>query len=86
MIDGYARIGNVSMARESFDHIPLRNVVSWNIMLALCVRCNLYSECLTLFDRMIDGGEVKPNEATLVSAWTTCASLGRLDRGNWVHS
>ncbi|KAE8055546.1 hypothetical protein FH972_012379 [Carpinus fangiana] len=86
MIVGYARIGNVSVAREFFDRIPLRNVVSWNIMLALCVRCKLYSECLTMFDRMIDGGEVKPNEATLVSALTECASLGRLDRGNWVHS
>jgi pentatricopeptide repeat protein len=78
MIDRYARTGSVSVAREFFDRIPLRNVVSWNIMLALCVRCKLYSECLTLFDRMIDGGEVKPNEATLVSALTACASLGGL--------
>jgi pentatricopeptide repeat protein len=86
MIDGYARIGNVSVAREFFDRMPLQNVVSWNIMLALCVRCKHYSECLTLFDMMIDGGEVKPNEATLVSVLTACANLGRLERGNWVHS
>ncbi|OVA15306.1 Pentatricopeptide repeat [Macleaya cordata] len=35
---------------------------------------------------MIEGGDVKPNEATLVSVLTASASLGSLDRGIWVHS
>lgn len=86
MIDGYARIGNVLVAREFFDQMPLQNVVSWNTMLALYVRYKHYGECLTLFDRMIDGGDVRPNEATLMSVLTACANLGRLDRGSWVHS
>uniref|UniRef100_A0A2N9H8A1 Pentacotripeptide-repeat region of PRORP domain-containing protein n=1 Tax=Fagus sylvatica TaxID=28930 RepID=A0A2N9H8A1_FAGSY len=86
MIDGYARIGNVLVARYFFDQMPLQNVVSWNMMLALYVRSKDYNECLRLFDSMIEGGEAKPNEATLVSVLTACANLGSLDRGKWVHS
>ncbi|GFZ02035.1 pentatricopeptide repeat (PPR) superfamily protein [Actinidia rufa] len=86
LIDGYARVGNVPVAREFFDQMPLRNVVSWNTMLALYVRSKDYSECLKLFDGMVEGGVAKPNEATLVSVLTACAHLGRLDRGEWVHT
>ena len=57
MIDGYARIGNVLVARYFFYQMPLRNVVSWNMMLALYVRSKDYNECLRLFDSMIEGGE-----------------------------
>ncbi|KAJ7952636.1 Pentatricopeptide repeat-containing protein [Quillaja saponaria] len=86
MIDGHARIGDVLGARELFDRMPSRNVVSWNTILALYVRCKDYSECLGLFDRMVETGDAMPNEATLVSVLTACAKLGRLDKGNWVHS
>ncbi|GMY26665.1 pentatricopeptide repeat-containing protein At4g18840-like [Fagus crenata] len=79
-------IGNVLVARYFFDQMPLRNVVSWNMMLALYVWSKDYNECLRLFDSMIEGGEAKPNEATLVNVLTACANLGSLDRGKWVHS
>ncbi|PIA32590.1 hypothetical protein AQUCO_04400052v1 [Aquilegia coerulea] len=86
MIDGYARIGNVSAARELFDQMKKRNVVSWNTILALYVRSKNNEECFKLFDRMINSGEVRPNEATLVSVLTACAKLGKLDIGIWIHS
>ncbi|GMH28817.1 hypothetical protein Nepgr_030660 [Nepenthes gracilis] len=66
--------------------MPNQNVVSWNTMLALFVRCKKYAECFDLFDKMIQEGESLPNEATLVSVLTACANLGRLDKGKWVHS
>lgn len=86
MVDGYAGIGDVVSARAFFDRMPHRNVVTWNTMLALLARCKKYDECLELFDRMMDGKEAKPNEATLVSVLTACGYLGRLDKGKWVHT
>ncbi|KAI5655844.1 hypothetical protein M9H77_33031 [Catharanthus roseus] len=86
MIDGYAREGNKNAARMLFDEMDFRNVISWNIMLALYVRLKDYNECLRLFDKIFDGGNMEPNEATLVSVLTSCAYLGRLDRGEWIHS
>lgn len=86
MIDGYARKLNVISAREFFNQMPQRNIVSWNTILAFYVRCKDYSECLRMFDKMIELGESKPNAATLMSVLTASANLGRLDKGKWVHS
>ncbi|MED6124852.1 hypothetical protein PIB30_062866 [Stylosanthes scabra] len=76
----------VAGACELFDLMPVRNVVSWNSMLALYVRIKNFSECLRMFERMMESGEVVPNEATMVSVLTACANLGRIDVGTWVHS
>ncbi|KAF3449502.1 hypothetical protein FNV43_RR10230 [Rhamnella rubrinervis] len=65
MIDGYARKLNVILACEFFNRMPLRNIVSWNTILALYVRCKDYSECLRMFDSMMELGDTKPNAATL---------------------
>ncbi|KAJ4836392.1 hypothetical protein Tsubulata_921514 [Turnera subulata] len=85
MIDGYAKIRNVSMAREFFDRMPFPNVVSWNVMLALYLRCKDYGQCLKLFDQMV-GGDVRPNEASLVSVLTACGNFGRIQEGKWIRS
>nr|XP_027080162.1 pentatricopeptide repeat-containing protein At3g29230-like [Coffea arabica]XP_027080163.1 pentatricopeptide repeat-containing protein At3g29230-like [Coffea arabica] len=86
MIDGYARSGNKDGARMLFDQMDCRNMVSWTSMLALYVRLKDYSECLRLFDEMMVEGDVQPNEAILVSVLISCGHLGRLDRGQWIHS
>ncbi|KAK1374917.1 Pentatricopeptide repeat-containing protein [Heracleum sosnowskyi] len=86
LIDGFARVGNVVAAIECFDRLAVRNVVSWNTVLALYVRVKKYGECLRLFDRMIAEGDVRPNEASVMSVLTACAHLTELDRGKWIHS
>ncbi|VFQ65043.1 unnamed protein product [Cuscuta campestris] len=86
LIDGYSQIGDVIAARSLFDRMGRRNVVSWNCLMALYVRIKDCDECLRLFDRMMMEGDVKPNEATLMSVLTACAHLRRLDRGQWIHS
>lgn len=88
MIDGCAKVGNVSLSIGFFNQMPVtvRNVVTWNSVLALHVRVKDFEECLRLFDRMVESGEAMPNEATLVSVLTACANLGRLSVGMWVHS
>uniref|UniRef100_A0A7N0SYN2 Chlororespiratory reduction 4 n=1 Tax=Kalanchoe fedtschenkoi TaxID=63787 RepID=A0A7N0SYN2_KALFE len=84
MLDGYAKVGNVVAARDLFDRMRRRNVISWNTMLALYVRVKDFGECLQLFDAMNEG-DVRPNDATLVSVLTACANLGALHRGKSVH-
>lgn len=86
MIDGYARNGDISVARELFDEMPVRNLVSWNVLLALYTRLHRYKECLDLFEQMLSADKVKPNKATFVSVLTSCANLGQLNRGKWIHS
>ncbi|KAK9076587.1 hypothetical protein SSX86_004921 [Deinandra increscens subsp. villosa] len=85
LVDGYAKMGDGVLARKFFEWMPCRNVVSWNTLLGLYVRSKNYEECLALFDDMLEQ-VVKPNEATVMSVLTACAHLGRLDKGEWVHS
>ncbi|KAF8109807.1 hypothetical protein N665_0091s0036 [Sinapis alba] len=86
MIDGYAAAGDVVMARVFFDRMPRRNVVSWNTILALYVRNKNYTECLRLYEEMVDKGDgFKPNKASITSVLTACGKLGRIDIGKRIH-
>ncbi|KAD5316875.1 hypothetical protein E3N88_16821 [Mikania micrantha] len=85
LIDGYAKMGDIVLARKFFEWMPCRNVVSWNTLLGLYVRSRNFHECLALFSDMLEQG-VKANEATFTSVLTACAHLGRLDKGEWIHS
>lgn len=85
MLLGYGKSCAILLARELFDAMPSPNLISWNTILAAYVRAKDYRECLSLFDRMMAMG-IRPSEATLVSVLTSCAHLGDLDRGKWVHS
>ncbi|XP_010419409.1 PREDICTED: pentatricopeptide repeat-containing protein At3g29230-like [Camelina sativa] len=87
MIDGYAAVGDVTMARGFFNRMPRRNVVSWNTILALYVRIKDYTECLRLYEVMVDKGDgLKPNKACFMSALTACGYLGRIEIGRQIHS
>ncbi|KAG2295723.1 pentatricopeptide repeat-containing protein At1g08070, chloroplastic [Brassica napus] len=86
MIDGYAAAGDVVMARVFFDRMPRRNVVCWNTILALYVRNKNYTECLRLYEEMVDKGDgFKPNKASITSVLTACGKLGRVDIGKRIH-
>ncbi|KAL0318411.1 UNVERIFIED_CONTAM: Pentatricopeptide repeat-containing protein [Sesamum angustifolium] len=63
--------------------MPVRNDVSWAVMISGFVSCGSYTDALRYFNDM--SCELKPNEAVLVCALSACAKLGSLDQGNWIH-
>ncbi|KAL5975813.1 hypothetical protein ACLOJK_020141 [Asimina triloba] len=85
LIDGYAKSGDVQMARKLFEEMPERNTISWSVMIAAYTRVNDFEEALSLFQQMQETG-TRPNESILVSVLTSCAHLGALTHGLWVHS
>ncbi|KAJ4828813.1 hypothetical protein Tsubulata_044141, partial [Turnera subulata] len=52
-------------------------------MIARWVTPNHYT--FPLVAKMV-GGDVRPNEATLVSVLTACGNFGRIEEGKWIHS
>lgn len=84
MISGYARTGDMSKARELFDEMPERNVISWSAVIAGYVQVGLSKDALGVF-ALMQAGPDRPNEATLVSVLGACAHLGALEQGKWVH-
>ncbi|ONK77861.1 uncharacterized protein A4U43_C02F11550 [Asparagus officinalis] len=85
LVDMYAKCGCVDKARKLFDEMPCHDVVAWSAMISGYNQGNRCREALELFNKM-QTGNVDPNEVTMVSVLSSCAVLGALETGKWVHS
>jgi pentatricopeptide repeat protein len=80
----YVKCGNLENARQMFDRMPERNVVSWNAIIVGYSRKGYHREALTFFKEMQVQG-VKPNSITIVSVLPACADLLALEQGKQIH-
>lgn len=85
LIDMYLKCGDADSARKVFYEMPLRNVVSWNSMISGLAQKGDFREALSMFRKMQDK-KVKLDEFTLVAVLNSCANLGALDLGKWIHA
>ncbi|KAI3909450.1 hypothetical protein MKW92_040322, partial [Papaver armeniacum] len=86
MIVGFVHCDLIEDAVELFKEMPIRDVVSWTMMISCYSRSeDEYKEALKLFKLMIVDGEVRPNEFTFDSVLRACSRLGGLDEGRMVH-
>ncbi|KAJ7533917.1 hypothetical protein O6H91_13G071000 [Diphasiastrum complanatum] len=80
LVDMYAKCGNLKSASEVFYRMPVRNVVSWNAMIAGSAKHGNADGVFKLFGEMLQENIV-PNKTTFVSILSLCSHLGLLDRG-----
>lgn len=85
MLTGYAKQGKLADARELFDRMPERNVVSWSTLISMYAQFGRFKEALDAFNEMQVYG-IQPNQAAVVGALSACGSLGALDQGMWIHA
>ncbi|PIA28798.1 hypothetical protein AQUCO_06600011v1 [Aquilegia coerulea] len=85
LMDAYAKCGDVSVARKVFDGITLRDVVSWNSMIASYAQTGLSIEALEVFYEMLKEREVEFNDVTLSIVLLACAHAGALQLGKCIH-
>ncbi|KAJ7297946.1 hypothetical protein O6H91_10G005100 [Diphasiastrum complanatum] len=85
LVDMYAKCGCTGDARELFNNMSERNVVSWNVMMAGYAQNGLGKEALALFEQMKQEG-VQPDHVTFVLLLKACASLAALEQGKQLHS
>eukprot|EP01018_Ginkgo_biloba_P026381 Gb_16448 [translate_table: standard] len=80
----YAKCGSMDCAREVFDKMLKTDVVSWNTIIVGYIQNGYAHEALTLFKQM-QLADMTPNLVTMVSAIQSCAHLGALKQGKWIH-
>nr|ABR17838.1 unknown [Picea sitchensis] len=80
----YTKCGSLENARQVFDRMPKRDVVSWNAIIAGYSQNGQPYEALALFSEMQVNG-IKPNSSTLVSVMPVCAHLLALEQGKQIH-
>ncbi|KAM1556126.1 hypothetical protein ACFX15_039202 [Malus domestica] len=85
LIDMYSKCGSVSCAQRVFDGMNDRNTVSWNSLITCYEQNGPASEALEVFVKMMECG-FKPDELTLASVVSACASLSAIKEGQQIHA
>ncbi|XP_057821304.2 pentatricopeptide repeat-containing protein At3g12770-like isoform X2 [Cryptomeria japonica] len=84
LVDMYAKCGSIDQARELFDKMPQRDVVSWTAMIVGYAQNGFVEKALETFKQM-QCAAVKPNSTTFASILPACAKMGALEQGMNIH-
>ncbi|XP_014492252.1 pentatricopeptide repeat-containing protein At2g13600 [Vigna radiata var. radiata] len=85
LVDMYSKCGVVISAQKAFDEMVVRNIVSWNSLITCYEQNGPAEKALEVFVRMMDNG-VEPDEITLASVVSACASLSATREGLQIHA
>lgn len=80
LIDMYAKCGSLERAREVFEKMRRKNVISWTSMINASAMHGDAVNALGLFNRMKDEN-VEPNGVTFVGVLYACSHAGFVDEG-----
>ncbi|GAB2210343.1 hypothetical protein Droror1_Dr00015608 [Drosera rotundifolia] len=83
MITAYSQSGDVRRAREYFDKMPHRNIVSWTSMLGAYVQQGFWEEGLNFYVTMLRQG-IKPDCVTFATSLSACADSVLLQLGKQI--
>ncbi|KAJ7532964.1 hypothetical protein O6H91_13G027100 [Diphasiastrum complanatum] len=85
LVDMYAKCGIIEHARQVFNRMSERDVVSWSAMIAGYAQQRLGKEALALYEQMKQE-DVQPNKVVYVVLLNACASAVALEQGKQLHS
>ncbi|KAL6194634.1 hypothetical protein ACLB2K_035715 [Fragaria x ananassa] len=85
LINMYARCGDVRKAREVFECMDERNVVTWTAMISGYATNGYGSQAMELFGEMRARGP-RPNTVTFVAVLTACAHAGLVKEGRQAYA
>lgn len=85
IIDMYSKCGRISEATRLFNIMPVKNLISWNAMIAGYTLEGNDDRALLLFRKMQEQGEV-PDEFTFTSTLKACSGLGAIWEGSQIHA
>ena len=84
LIQMYAKCGSIEEARQAFDNLTNRNVVSWTAMVGAYAGSGRGVEAYDLYLKMKEEG-FQPDAVTYMSLLNACASRGALEWVKDVH-
>ncbi|GAB2291543.1 hypothetical protein Dimus_025797 [Dionaea muscipula] len=80
----YSRQNELELARQLFDESSEKSLALWNAMISGYAQQGVNEKAISLFQEMESSG-VHPNPVTVTSILSSCAQLGALSVGIWVH-
>lgn len=80
LVDMYVKCGVLVLAQLLFDMIPMKDLISWTIIIAGYGMHGFGSEAIAAFNEMRRVG-IKPDEVSFISILYACSHSGLLDEG-----
>lgn len=80
LVDMYAKCGDLQTARQVFDNMSERSLVSWSSLLSGYGVHGQISEVIFLFSKMLESG-IKPNDVTVMNVLSACSHAGCVKEG-----
>ncbi|XP_015578666.2 pentatricopeptide repeat-containing protein At4g13650 [Ricinus communis] len=85
LIDMYAKLGKLDIARGILRRLNEEDVVSWTALIAGYTQHDLFTEALNLFDEMLNRG-IQSDNIGFSSAISACAGIQALSQGQQIHA
>ncbi|KAK7311574.1 hypothetical protein RJT34_09808 [Clitoria ternatea] len=85
MISVYAKCFHFDYARNLFDEMPHRNIVSWTTMVSALTNSGRPHEALTLYNHMLESKTEQPNQFLYSAVLKACGLVGDVELGKMVH-
>ncbi|KAJ7290913.1 hypothetical protein O6H91_Y025600 [Diphasiastrum complanatum] len=85
LIDMYVKCGNPDEARQVFEKLTEKSLVTWNAMLGGYAHPCLGEQAIELYEIMQQEG-VTPDGFTFVNILKACGNLGSLSEGKKIHA
>lgn len=79
LVDMYAKSGSVKVARNLFERLADKRIVSWNAIITGYAMHGHTGEALELFNQMV--GEARPDHITFVGVLSACRHGRLIDEG-----
>lgn len=80
LVDMYVKCGLLVLARLLFDMIPMKDLISWTVMIAGYGMHGFGNEAIAVFNEMRQAG-VPPDEVSFISILYACSHSGLVDDG-----
>ncbi|KAI4300327.1 hypothetical protein L6164_033718 [Bauhinia variegata] len=84
IISAYMERGEVEVARQIFDQMNERDVVSWTAMINGYCNVGRFQEALELF-LLLEKEGIKPDVVVVIAALSACGRLGAVELGRRIH-
>ncbi|KAH7287902.1 hypothetical protein KP509_31G002400 [Ceratopteris richardii] len=80
LLDSYVKFGLVAKAQQVFEKLPVRDVISWNSLIAGYAQLGESENAFCVLDGMLKEG-LKPGPVTFTILLSACNRVGLLEKG-----
>ncbi|KAG1365371.1 pentatricopeptide repeat-containing protein, chloroplastic [Cocos nucifera] len=80
LVDFYCKWGRMEDAKNVFDMMPRKNVISWNALIGGYAKQGMGHNAVEMFESMVKEGMI-PNHVTFLAVLSACSCSGLLDKG-----